>query len=298
MSVMHWPTLLAVLGLSTTGAWSAQPSPAAVEAYNRAVTAVQQRGQLSCSAGIESMSSIPVQRLPLQDSAGADIRPDGALTHHWWAAMFVPHAQSEDIVTVLKDYDHHAEVFAPDVRYSRLLGREGSRYHVVHETLSKNLITVGLRIESLVDWSGNEQDGFASHSHTVRVTEFEHAGTRHAIERTANQTKGWLWSEDSWWHVSHQSGGACVTYEIIALTRDIPRGLGWLLRPIADRFPVETLTNMLLRTRAAVQWREFAREGPSISPTSDYSVQGHLGRKKAEVPEGTPRGVPQTASQR
>jgi hypothetical protein len=223
------------------------------------VSAVEQREQLPCSVTGKA-SAIIVQRLPVVDSAGHPIRADGALIHHWWATMFIRQVRPQDVVAVLQDYDHHARIYAPDVSFSKLLDKEGQRYHVLHETLSRNLITVGLRIESVVDWSGNEQHGFRSHSTTTRVTEFEHAGTSRARERSPNQAKGWMWAEDSWWHVTPEAGGTCITYETLALTRDIPWGLGWILRPIAEQFPAETVTRMLQRTRAAVQSRDYARQ--------------------------------------
>jgi hypothetical protein len=101
---------------------------------------------------------------------------------------------------------------------------------------------------------------------------------RRERERTPNQAKGWLWSEDSRWRVTTEAGGPCVTYETLALTRDIPWGLAWLLRPIADRFPAETLTNMLDRTRASVQMQQDdAQQVRYVFPTTDHSFTKHLG---------------------
>jgi len=65
-----------------------------------------------------------------------------------------------------------------------------------------------------------------------------------------------MWAEDSWWRVAPSKDGACVTYETLALTRDIPWGFGWVLRPLVDHFPPKTVANMLTRTRDAVESRE------------------------------------------
>lgn len=170
--------------------------------------------------------------------------------------MFIPQVQPEDVIAVLQDYDHHAKIYAPEVSSSKVLDKQGMRYHVVKETLSRNVITVGLRIEGIIDWSGDEQEGFSSHSTTTHVTEFEHAGTPRARERSPDQAKGWMWATDSWWHVTPNKEGACVTYETIALTRDVPWGWGWFLRGIIERFPAKTLTDMLDRTRCEVLSRK------------------------------------------
>jgi hypothetical protein len=49
--------------------------------------------------------------------------------------MFIADVRLEDVTAVLQDYDHHAEIYAPEVSFSRLIDRQSSRYHVLHETL-------------------------------------------------------------------------------------------------------------------------------------------------------------------
>jgi hypothetical protein len=273
-----------ILPLCSTPVLGTQPSPAAIEAYKRAVTAVEKRqangnttpAQLNCPATGEHASTIAAERLPVQDSDGHPLHPDGALIHHWGAAIFIEHVGAGDVISLLQDYDHHANVYAPEVTYSKLIDKQGSRYHVVHESLSRNLLTVGLRIESIIEWSGDEQRGFSSHATTIRVNEIEHAGTPRARLRSPDQAKGWMWAENSWWHVIPKTNGVCLTYEAITLTRDIPWGLRWLVRPMAEHFPAETLSTMLQRTRAAVRSREDAKEAPHVFSSSDHSFQEPL----------------------
>ena len=260
------PAWVPILALCSVRGWSAQPSAAAVEAYKRAVTAIEQHeknrssatAQFSCPAASEHERAILVQRLPVLDSDGHPVQPDGALIHHWCGAMFIPHLRPEDVIAVLQDYDHHADIYAPEVSSSKLLDKQGGRYHVLHESLIRSVITVRLRIESVIDWSGDGQHGFASHSASIRVSEFDHAGTQRERVRTPDQAKGWMWATNSWWHVTPKADGASVTYETIVLTRDAPWGWGWLLRGMIERFPARTLTTMLDRTRRAAT--EFAND--------------------------------------
>lgn len=242
--------------------WSAEAPSAAADAYQRAVAAIEQRAEHDwpsnrnlqpCSVSHDpGENDVTVQRLDVQDAQGHELEARGALIHHWRASILIPGATPEDVSTVLREYDRHAQFYAPEVTNSKLLDRQGLRYRVLHETLSRSVITVGLRIESVMDWHRVAADNWWSHGATVRVTEMEHAGTPRATERTPQEAKGWLWRMDSWWHITAQGNGACVTYENIALTRDVPWGLGWILRPIIARYPAETMTNMLRRTRSAV----------------------------------------------
>jgi hypothetical protein len=61
-----------------------------------------------------------------------------------------------------------------------------------------------------------------------------------------------LWQLNSYWTFQQLDGGTYVECEAISLTRDIPRGLGWLIRPIIRDLPRESLIATLEGTRAAV----------------------------------------------
>jgi hypothetical protein len=256
--------LWAIVAIGPLG-WCAQPRPAALDAYHSAVASIAQYHERewstaaaasSCATTKTRREDVSVQRLPVEDAAHHALHADGALLHHWQAAVFVPGAQPEDVVAVLKDYDHHSEIYRPDVIHSQLLRQGGDRYDVLHETLTRSVVNVGLKIESTVEWHRVPPDTFWSYSSTVRVVEMEHPGTARVRERRPEEAKGWLWAMDSWWHIAPEREGACVTYEMIALTRDVPWGWGWLLRRVVERFPADTLTNLLQRTRAAVQARK------------------------------------------
>ena len=53
-------------------------------------------------------------------------------------------------------------------------------------------------------------------------------------------------------HFQEQEGGVYVQLEAISLTRDIPDGLGWLIRPFVTSIPRESLVFTLDRTRKAL----------------------------------------------
>ena len=52
-----------------------------------------------------------------------------------------------------------------------------------------------------------------------------------------------------------QDGGVYVEAESISLTRDIPMGLGWMLKPFVTTIPRESLLMTLGSTRSAVEAR-------------------------------------------
>ena len=63
---------------------------------------------------------------------------------------------------------------------------------------------------------------------------------------------GFLWRLDSYWRFQERDGGVYVECRAISLTRDVPKGLGWIIEPIVRQLPGQSLTNTLSATRQAL----------------------------------------------
>jgi hypothetical protein len=66
---------------------------------------------------------------------------------------------------------------------------------------------------------------------------------------------GFLWRMNSYWRFEEKERGVYVEVESISLTRDIPTGLGWMIRPFVTSIPRESLLMTLGSTRSAVEAR-------------------------------------------
>lgn len=64
----------------------------------------------------------------------------------------------------------------------------------------------------------------------------------------------------SWWRYREADGGTYAQLETVSLTRDIPTGLGWLVRPFVESVPREALETSLSKLRTVVAG-ERARTG-------------------------------------
>ncbi|HEV3317371.1 MAG TPA: hypothetical protein VG488_10395, partial [Candidatus Angelobacter sp.] len=64
---------------------------------------------------------------------------------------------------------------------------------------------------------------------------------------------GYLWRLNTYWRFQEKDGGVYLQCEAVSLTRDIPIGLGWLLRPLVTKIPKESLNKILGKTRDVVQ---------------------------------------------
>ena len=57
---------------------------------------------------------------------------------------------------------------------------------------------------------------------------------------------------DSYWRFQEKDGGVYVECRAISLTRDVPKGLGWIIEPIVRKLPKQSLINTLTATRQAL----------------------------------------------
>ena len=64
--------------------------------------------------------------------------------------------------------------------------------------------------------------------------------------------RGFLWRLNAYWLVEPRPNGVYLECRTLSLTRDIPAGFGWMLRPITSSFPRESLESTLLATIRAV----------------------------------------------
>jgi hypothetical protein len=73
---------------------------------------------------------------------------------------------------------------------------------------------------------------------------------------------GYLWRLNSYWRFLERDGGVYIQCESLTLTRDVPTGFGWLIRPFVTSIPRETLTFTLQTTRDTLSARQRTSSGP------------------------------------
>jgi hypothetical protein len=182
----------------------------------------------------------------------------GGMIHHWTGVVFVPGAKVEDVLGVLEDYDRHSAYYAPDVERSKTESREGDHFRVFLRFRRHKVITVVLNTEHEVQYFHDAPGLAHSRSSAVRIAEVENAGKADEREKTPGDDDGFMWRMETWWRMEERDGGVYVQSEVVSLTRDIPTGLGWLIRPFVTDIPKETLTFTLQATRKAVEGRRPA----------------------------------------
>jgi hypothetical protein len=194
-------------------------------------------------------------RLETRDASGSVIEAPSGLIHHWIGAVFIPKAALRQVLDLVQDYDHHQEVYQPEVVRSRLIQHEGDRYQIYYRLRKKKVITVTLNTNHDVQYFPIDSTRCRSRSVATRVAEVANAGQPGEYEKPIGHDGGFLWRINSYWRFEEKDQGAYVEVESISLTRDIPTGLGWLIRPFVTSIPRESLIMTLGSTRSAVEAR-------------------------------------------
>jgi hypothetical protein len=64
---------------------------------------------------------------------------------------------------------------------------------------------------------------------------------------------GFLWRMNTYWRFEQVSGGVLLECEVVTLTRDVPRGLGWAVTPFVTSVPKEGMEFTLEKTRKMLE---------------------------------------------
>ncbi len=184
--------------------------------------------------------------------AGQPIDVPGGLIHHWIGAVFVSGATVNQAVSLLQDYDHHAEIYRPAVARSKLVSRAGDVFRVDLRFYMKKVITVVVNTENEARFARPGPDRAQSRIYSLRVAEVEAPGTPQEKEKPVGHDGGFLWRLYTYWRFLERDGGTYVQCEAISLTRGLPKGLAWLIRPFVTSIPRESLAFTLETTRATL----------------------------------------------
>jgi hypothetical protein len=173
----------------------------------------------------------------------------GALLHHWRGTAFVPGAKAEDFERLLRDFGGYPKYFAPQVMAARTIAADGDRVEGCMRVRQKHLITVVLDSTYDVQFGRlDARDGWSA-SRSTRIAEVDAVGTREERVLGPGEEHGFLWRLNTYWSWEERDGGLYMQVESVSLTRGIPAGMGWVVRPFVESIPRESLEFTL---RAAV----------------------------------------------
>jgi hypothetical protein len=183
---------------------------------------------------------------------GAISVPSG-LIHHWIGSAFIPDANVEKLVRVLHDYDRFKDFYKPIIADSHFLGcnQKNPEFSM---TWHRHVLFVNAAMEGRCRAQHiaiNARRGY-SIADMTQLREIEQYGHPEEHALPTDTGHGFIWRLHDISRYEEREGGVFLEVEAIALTRDIPASLRWLVSPIVKRLSFDSLETMLRQTRDAV----------------------------------------------
>ena len=176
----------------------------------------------------------------------------GALLHHWRGTAFVSGATTVDFERLIRNFNAYPQHFAPEVVQAKAVPLTDGHLQAWMRVRQRQVITVVM--DSTYDVSFGQLDlrhGY-SISRSTRIQEIDSPGTRRERALGSDEEHGFLWRLNTYWSYEERDGGLYMQIESVSLTRSIPTGLGWAVRPLVQSVPRESLEFTLSSARKAL----------------------------------------------
>jgi len=180
------------------------------------------------------------------------VRVPRGLIHDWIGAAWAAHATVKATLALVQNYDNHVNIYKPEVIASKLVRRRNNDFQIYLRLLKKKILTVVLDTYHHVRYRRVDQTRWVCRSYTTRIAEVENPGEPDERVLQPDTGYGFLWRLYSYWRFQERDGGVYLECRAISLTRDVPLGLGWIIEPIIQKLPEESLIHTLECTREAL----------------------------------------------
>ena len=181
-------------------------------------------------------------------SSLSSIEIKDGLIHDWAAGIFVPGGTVDKSLAVLQDYEGYKKLYAPQVSESKLLEHKGNKFRVYLKlNKSKGLISAVLDSEYEVEYKPLGANRWSKLSRSTKMNEIQFGKVQ-----PVGTGVGFLWRMNAYWVIEPRPGGVYLECRSISLSRDIPPGLGWMIKPMVTNLPRESLRDTMTATAGAM----------------------------------------------
>ena len=194
---------------------------------------------------------IVVKKMETLADGGRDIDiPDGMI-HHWRGSVLIPGASLNLVLDRVRN-PVSEEVRQEDVLASRVLNRLPDGYRLYLKLQRSKIVTVVYNTEHEVHYREQSRDRAWSSSKGVKIAELSDPHTAAELEKPQGRDHGFLWRLNSYWKYGQVPEGVLVECESISLSRGIPIGLEFLIRPLIDKVARESMERTLESMRQRI----------------------------------------------
>jgi hypothetical protein len=176
------------------------------------------------------------------------------LIHDWTGAGFIPNAKFDDLLPVLRDYDRYKDYYRPNVVDAKRIATSPSKDQFSMVLMNKSAIAkTALAADYQTVYTQIDGHRWYSVTDATRIQEIAEYDTPLQHILPENHGTGLIWRVHSITHFEERDGGVYIEVEAIALSRDIPTMLRWVVDPIVRRVSRASLATSLQQTEAAVR---------------------------------------------
>lgn len=244
--------------------------PATLAAFERYVTLTEARmaGEMSGASpflwidrqvnpgrramlGRLKLGEVVSARLETRDGKD-EIAAPGGLIHHWVGTILLPGVALDRVMAFVKDYPQYPTRFGPMIQRARVLKQSPGHFDVTMRTWAKKVLTVVIDADYGVEYRTLRPTSVVTKSVASNIYEVDDAGTPGERRTPADRGQGFLWRLNTYCWFDERPEGVYEQCESVSLTRDVPFGLGWIIKPFITSIPRETLEFTLGKVRTGV----------------------------------------------
>jgi hypothetical protein len=196
--------------------------------------------------------------MPMVGQGTRDV-PDG-LIHDWIGGVFIPNASIDKLLAIVHDYDRYKEIYRPVVTDSHSEPCAADREFSM--TWKRHVLFVNAAIQGRYQahefaFGPHRRYSVIDATSIQEIEDYGHSGQRLL---PPDNGSGFMWRMHSISRYEQRDGGVYLEVEAIALTRDVPPSLRWMVNPVVHRLSINSLTTTLRQTRQAVNMRSVTPE--------------------------------------
>lgn len=264
---------LTVLLLGAAGAGAANLNPATAKAWDEYVASAHAQmkarlGPTACFLWAEEDAG----RMARLRAGEIVIAPDdpqtprhipGGLIHHWIGAMLIPNVTLPEVLAGIRDYPKYTRYY-PSVIVSKLLATEGAvdRFTSIERHQAMFSTRIALDADFTAEYVQAGEKRAYSESSTTRLQQIDSYGSASQHELGPMAPSAYVWALSTISRYEERDGGVYLELEAMALSRDIPMGLHWLVEPFVRKASVSAMDASLKETRDIFMTRRPAENRP------------------------------------
>jgi hypothetical protein len=178
--------------------------------------------------------------------------PDG-LIHDWVGAVYVPNTTVDKVIAILQDFDRHSKIY-PEIVRSRLVSRQGEDVMGYWRLERKQqFVPAVFDVQQEAHYKEIAPGKWICRAYSNDIREVQDAGSPKERDYPLGEGLGLLWRLNAFWSIEANGKGVLAECRTISLSRSVPSGMGWMIKPFIQNVPRESLTSTLQNTRKSLK---------------------------------------------